>query len=136
LLDEGAGGRDAIGLADALARLGAEVEVDRFAQDGPTADELDRGRAQAEAAFVFRLQSLGGFGGKADQLNAYNVYFGEPDGFSRDLSRYMAASASDVQAAVGTWLQPHRAVTLSVVPTGRHDLVARESDRVEEQVGR
>ena len=38
-------------------------EIARFALEGPTATELDRGRAQAETAFVFRLQSLGGFGG-------------------------------------------------------------------------
>ena len=36
-------------------------------------DEIERGRVQAEAQFVFRLQSVGGFGGKSDQLNAYNV---------------------------------------------------------------
>jgi zinc protease len=53
-------------------------ELAEFASDGPTDAELERGRAQAEAAFVFRSQTLGGFGGKADQLNAYNVYLGEP----------------------------------------------------------
>ena len=41
--------------------------------------------AQAEAQFVYRLQTVGGFGGKCDQLNAYNVYLGEPDFFARDL---------------------------------------------------
>ena len=56
-------------------------EIARFADEGPTTDELERGRAQAESAFVLRLQSLGGFGGKADQLNAYNVYLESPDSF-------------------------------------------------------
>ena len=59
---------------------------------GPTDDELERGRAQAEAAFVYRLQSLGGFGGKADQLNAYNIYRGAPDCFDADLARYLSAT--------------------------------------------
>ena len=31
---------------------------------------------------------VGGFGGKADQLNAYNVFLGEPGYFERDLARY------------------------------------------------
>ncbi|MCC7008622.1 MAG: insulinase family protein [Acidobacteria bacterium] len=110
-------------------------EVDRFAADGPTDDELDRGRAQAEAAFVFRLQSLGGFGGKADQLNAYNVYCDSPDGFAQDLARYVDASADDLRSAAA-WLRPDRAITLSVVPAGRPDLAASGSEPVAEGAGR
>ena len=41
---------------------------------GRPSDEIERGRVQAEAQFVFRLQTVGGFGGKSDQLNAYNVF--------------------------------------------------------------
>ena len=51
---------------------------------GPTADELERGLAQTEAQFIYRLQTIGGFGGKADQLNAYNVFAGDPGYFDRD----------------------------------------------------
>jgi zinc protease len=105
-------------------------ELDRFAGEGPTADELERGRAQAEAAFVFRLQSLGGFGGKADQLNAYNVYRGEPDGFAWDLSRYVGATAADLRAAVADTLAPERAIALSVVPMGRRDHAAGDAEPI------
>ena len=56
------------------------------ATDGPTDDEIERGRVQAEAQFVFRLQTVGGFGGKSDQLNAYNVFRGDP-GVLRPRSR-------------------------------------------------
>jgi zinc protease len=83
-----------------------------------TGDELERGRAQAEAAFVYRLQSLGGFGGRSDQLNAYNVYRGQPDYFDADLQRYLRASRDGLQHAVARWLDPDRAVALSVVPAG------------------
>ena len=38
--------------------------------EGATAEEMERSHAQVEAQFVYRLQTLGGFGGKADQLNA------------------------------------------------------------------
>src|SRR6185295_6870156 len=41
-------------------------EVNRLAADGPTEDEIERGRVQAEAQFIFRLQTVGGFGGKSD----------------------------------------------------------------------
>src|SRR5262249_37671005 len=76
-----------------LAELEAAIreELADFSATGPTVDEIDRGRAQAEASFVFRLQSLGGFGGIADQLNAYNIYLDEPDSFTADLDRYLEA---------------------------------------------
>jgi zinc protease len=97
-------------------------EIDRFASEGPQPAELERGRAQAEAAFVLRLQSLGGFGGKADQLNAYNTYRGDPDSFDADLARYVGASAADLRDAAAAWLGRDRAVALGVVPEGRLDL--------------
>ena len=49
-------------------------EIARLAVEGPSDDEIARGRQQAEASFVYRLQTLGGFGGRADQLNALRVY--------------------------------------------------------------
>src|SRR6185436_1559061 len=42
-------------------------EIERLAADGPTDEEIERGRVQAEAQFMFRLQTVGGFGGKSDQ---------------------------------------------------------------------
>jgi zinc protease len=93
-------------------------ELRRVIDNGVTGDELDRGRAQAEAAFVYRLQSLGGFGGKSDQLNAYNVYRREPAYFDADLQRYLSATTEGLQAAAARWLDPDRALALSVVPRG------------------
>ena len=54
---------------------------------------MERCHAQAEAHFVYRLQTVGGFGGKSDQLNAYNVFLGDPGYFDRDLDRYRAGDA-------------------------------------------
>jgi zinc protease len=93
-------------------------ELARFIEGGPTAVEMERCRAQAEAQFVYRLQTVGGFGGKGDQLNAYNVFLGDPDSFDRDLARYRGASATSLQRAAGR-LTPERRVVLSVVPKGR-----------------
>ena len=106
-------------------------ELDRFADEGPSAAELERGRTQAEAAFVFRVQSLGGFGGKADQLNAYNIYRGAPDSFAVDLARYVEASAGDLRDAARRWLDPDAAVVLGVVPSGHADLAPAGSELVE-----
>jgi len=99
-------------------------EIERLAVNGPTADEIDRGRVQAEAQFMFRLQTVGGFGGKSDQLNAYNVFLSDPGFFDRDLARYHAVTPESLRAAMRTTLDPARRVTLSIVPRGRADLAA------------
>jgi zinc protease len=93
-------------------------ELQKLIDLGPTVDELERCLAQAEAHFHQRLQTVGGFGGKSDQLNAYNVYLGQPGYFERDLSRYTSLTPADLQHATARWLGPDR-VTLSVVPRGR-----------------
>ena len=81
-------------------------EIARLAAEGPTRQEIDRGRVQAESQFMFRLQTVGGFGGKSDQLNAYNVFVGDPAYFDRDLARYNGATAASVRRAAATYLPP------------------------------
>jgi len=106
-------------------------EIARFADQGPTVEEVDRGRAQAETAFVYRVQSLGGFGGKADQLNAYNTYRQQPDSFQVDLDRYLGASRESLREVTGHWLSRDRVTTLSVVPMGALASAVRNAERVE-----
>jgi len=100
-------------------RLAVMDELERLATHGPSAAELERARVQAEASFLYRLETLGGFGGKADQLNAYNVYTGEPGYFAQDLDRYLRVTTADVQRAVRTFLSTSQAALLSVVPQGQ-----------------
>jgi zinc protease len=106
-------GRTLAEVEQAIAR-----ELARFLDGGPTAGELERCLAQAEAHFLHRLQTVGGFGGKSDQLNAYNVYLGSPGYFDQDLARYRQASTASLQRAAARWLGAGR-VALSVVPHGR-----------------
>ena len=107
-----------------LAELEAAItlEMERVAADGMTAAEIERGVAQAEAHFISRLQTVGGFGGKSDQLNAYNVFLKDPGFFDRDLDRYRAADATVLTRAAKKWLSRDTRVTLSVVPAGRPEL--------------
>jgi zinc protease len=102
-------------------------EIDKLAAGGPTDDELARGRVHAETQFVLRLQTVGGFGGKSDQLNAYNVLLGDPDYFGRDLARYQLVTGQSLQEAVARYLGPDRRITMSVVPRGRIDLAIPDS---------
>ncbi len=108
----------------ALAEIDAAIqaEVARLAAEGPSDDEIERGRVQAEAHFMFRLQTVGGFGGKSDQLNAYNVFLGNPDYFGRDLDRYRSATAASVQRAVAAYVAGAPRVALSIVPLERPEL--------------
>jgi len=94
-------------------------ELGVFLDRGPTPGELERCLAQAEAHFLFRLQTVGGFGGKSDQLNAYNTFLGDPGYFTRDLERYRVATPDTLRAAAIAHLQPSNRVVLSVVPRGR-----------------
>jgi zinc protease len=106
-------------------------EIEQLATRGPTEDEVQRGRVQSEAQFMFRLQTVGGFGGKSDQLNAYNTFLGDPGFFDRDLSRYRQVTTASLQEAVGRYLHHSRRVALSVVPKGRGELALPGSTLVE-----
>jgi len=103
-------------------------EIARLTTDGPTDEEIDRGRVQAETQFMFRLQTVGGFGGKSDQLNAYNVFLKDPAYFGRDLARYQVVTKSSLREVAGRYLDPARRVTLSIVPHDRTALAAPDSD--------
>lgn len=107
-----------------LPQLETEIRsaVADLAAKGPTEDELSRGLAQTEAAFIYRLQTIGGFGGKSDQLNAYNVFRGDPGFFGADRERYRAVTSRGVSSAVKRWLADAPSVTLSVVPRDRREL--------------
>src|SRR6185436_16236184 len=89
-----------------LIDLAAAVdeEIARLAAEGPTNAEMERAEAQAEAHFVYHLQTVGGFDGKSDQLNAYNVLVGDPGFFSRDLDRYRRATPDSVRDAAHRYL--------------------------------
>ena len=102
----------------ALAKLKAIVdeELEKLRDAGPEPREIERALNQVEASFYSRMERIGGFGGKADQLNGYYVMTGNPDFFNEDLNRYLALEPNDIQAAVRRWLVPDRRVELSVIP--------------------
>ncbi len=93
-----------------------DEELDRLRREPPDAREVERALNQVEASFYRQMERVGGFGGKADQLNAYFTAGGGPDFFAEDLARYMSLTPADIQAAVLGWLPPDRRVELTVVP--------------------
>jgi len=115
-----------------LAEVEAAIthQLQQLQAGGPTPAEIERGVAQAEAHFISRLQTVGGFGGKSDQLNAYHVFLGDAAFFDRDLTRYRQADAGGLTAAARAWLGTGQRVTLSVVPRGRPELALAGSSPV------
>jgi zinc protease len=93
-----------------------DEEMERLRRDPPDARELQRAINEIEASFYRQMERVGGFSGKAEQLNAYYFAGGNPDFFAEDLARYKALTPADVQAAVRRWLPAERRVELVVAP--------------------
>jgi len=93
-----------------------DEEVQKLQREPPTAHELERSLNQLEASFYNRMERLGGFGGKADQLNSYFSETGNADWFNEDLNRYRALSPTDIRAAAAHSLPLDKRVELIVEP--------------------
>ncbi len=115
-------------VSDVVAAINDAVAA--VAAEGPLASELERSAVQAESQFIYRLQTCGGFGGKSDQLNAYNVFTADPGYFATDLARYQNATVSSVRDAVAAYCQPDRCITLTVVPKGQRGAALPDSEDV------
>jgi len=82
-----------------------DEEVARLARDGPTQAEVDRARSTYEHGLFRGLQKVGGEGGRANRLNYYNQYTGDPGYLASDLARYRRITPDDVRRAVATYLR-------------------------------
>ncbi len=79
-------------------------ELAKLARTGPTPAELARAKTKQEFAFVTALEGIGGFGGKSDRLNQYNVLLGDPGKLEWDMARYRDATVATVKQAVARYL--------------------------------
>jgi zinc protease len=80
-----------------------------------TQRELERARHHIETTTVDALQSVGGFGGKADRLNHYYFYTGTADYIAQDFGRYRLLTPERVRSALSGMLATP-AVVLTVMP--------------------
>ena len=102
-----------------------DEEIARVIRDGVENEELERARNRFRASFLDRLASISA---KADQLNFYNYYVGEPDYAVEDAARYDAVTAADIQRVARTYLGEPK-VVLTVVPEGRQELMVGGTSR-------
>ena len=101
--------------ADALEKAAAPV-LDALRTAPVTKDELSRALRQWQAATLRGLESLGGFGGRADLLNYYNHHLGDPGYLPKDFARFAAVTPDAIQRAVQQHLRPEAGVVVHVAP--------------------
>ncbi|HUJ26913.1 MAG TPA: pitrilysin family protein [Myxococcales bacterium] len=90
--------------------------IDEVKAHGVTAEEVERARRNIVANRLRTLERIGGFGGRADVLNEYQTYLGDPGYLPRDLARYRAVTPEAVQAFAKKFLEDGKRIELEVVP--------------------
>jgi zinc protease len=109
-----------------LSRLEREAleEIARLAAQPPTAEELQRVKSSIETGVVSGLETALG---KAEQLNHYLYYTGDPDHVKESLAEYRALTPADIQRAAQQYLEGKNRIVISIVPTGKLELAAKEA---------
>jgi len=117
-----------------LTELEGKIDevIQKFLQEGPTAEEMQKATSGAELQFLRGLESNLG---KAEQLLNGLVYHGDAGYFRTDYQKRLSITAEDVKRVANTYLSRNRAV-LSVVPTGKKDQASKaaESQSVTQQL--
>jgi zinc protease len=115
-----------------LEEIEAEVDaiLKEFLADGITEDELAHAKTTWEARFVRGLERIGGFGGRADKLNEYNVYLGDPGMLQWDMERYSKATSSGVMKYAREYLDLNGRGILYITPQGDPQPAVVDFDRL------
>ncbi len=92
-----------------------DAEIARIWQDPPTDEELQRARNRLESSHFRQLARIGGFGGRADVLNYYNVFYGDPNMINTGLEKYLSVERDDI-LRVGRRVLDQRQVRMRVLP--------------------
>ena len=92
-----------------------DSEIERIWREPPAEEELQRARNRLESSHFRQLARIGGFGGRADVLNYYNVLYGDPDMINTGLDKYLAVQREDI-LRVGPRILDQRQVRMKVLP--------------------
>lgn len=90
-----------------------DEELTKFTRSGPTGDELRRLVAAKELETVRGFQSIMA---KADRLNEFEFYLGQPNSFRKMIEDVRKASPASVRDAARQTLDLNRRLILRVVP--------------------
>jgi zinc protease len=97
------------------ARALVDEELTNVADRGVRTEELERVQNGRRAGFIYALDNIGGFGGVADRLNAYNIYLGEPGRILSDLTRFQEVTIGDLAEMASRHLVTQHRVALTVL---------------------
>lgn len=98
--------------------------IDEVKAKGITQTELDRAKRNIVADFLRGVERIGGFGGKADLLNRYEMWLGDPGYLPKDIARYQAVTLEQVQAFAQKYLPDDKRLVLDVVPASAAPVAA------------
>ena len=98
-------------------------EIANIINNGVTQRELQRAQNVYKSNFLNDLASVLG---KAEVLNSYNYFIGNPDYVQQDAARYDRVTAADVQRVAKTYLGKPK-VVLTVVPEGKKEMMLTAS---------
>ncbi|HEU0166387.1 MAG TPA: pitrilysin family protein, partial [Chloroflexota bacterium] len=90
-------------------------ELERIKSEGPAQEEVQRAVNRLEAQHIHSLESIGGFRGRANLLNYFNVFAGDPARLNTDFDRYLGVRPADVQRVARQYLGSGR-VRLLISP--------------------
>ncbi|SUZ75224.1 uncharacterized protein METZ01_LOCUS28078 [marine metagenome] len=93
----------------------ADAEMEMLLREPPTDEEITRVKNRIEASHFRQLARIGGFGGRADQLNHYSVFSADPDLINTSLDKYMSVTREDVMRVAESILGENQ-VRLRVLP--------------------
>ncbi|PKB72414.1 MAG: hypothetical protein BZY87_00245 [SAR202 cluster bacterium Io17-Chloro-G6] len=99
----------------AKVEAAADAEMARLLKEPPTDEEITRVKNRIEASHFRQLARIGGFGGRADQLNHFSVFASNPELINTSLDRYLAVTREDVMRVAETVLGGNQ-VRLRVLP--------------------
>ena len=91
-----------------------QKKLEFIASGGLNDKDLIRVKNLMETEFFTDLQNFGGFNGRADQLNYFNVMAGDPSCINSDFNRYINVTLEDVKKVAEDLLDSPR-VELSVL---------------------
>jgi predicted Zn-dependent peptidase len=92
-----------------------EDEVAKVAKDSVTEPEIQRYVASREAGVIYRLEDLNN---RANILQEYNQYLGDPNRITWDLDRYRKTTPEKVRAVAAQYLTPEHMITVITNPAG------------------
>jgi predicted Zn-dependent peptidase len=101
------------GVDPAVVERAFEEELERLSREPVTEDELARARALIE---TWELEALQRVDERADRLSMYATLLDDPDMINRQLHRYLAVSAPDIQVVAAEVLRPDNRVVLTYMP--------------------